>query len=627
MQVDVTTTEIPDRITSIDQLKEIAGKVNPGGVDLYELAKKPVQQSNIPSKTDPAIQQSFDKNRLEDRSRGPYQAAVYQERIALRDLLRRGRVQLNAMGSNEITLSDKEILDLTKYIPNSRFTYYNRLIKNAIKSGKTSTCDINFVDSIWMNEEAKTALKRLLIKFFDPELEGYTVDPTQSKSGLPIQCVGKALKFNLYNPGLMDYPTPCCNSCKSGEVCESKPQQLMQSAKHIDVKLLARTVAENLTNALNMDNQESESYEFLDNSVAKLLNKLYSYLKNGCKVQQLRNLLIQLTSDMASVKKNDYLISLLCPFLRMDHKVPKRIQQYTSSISISTIVTIYSNALGNAAVVFQPFYMAPLAGLGTTFFVNNHATLTGTASNNNFLGVNIGQTPAVAYNMYSLVSFGARFRPLGSLNTTKGFSVLSMQYDPDIAAANAGIASASAQQYGQFNLIDNGYYRQTIQNIVGCRDTSFLFARYCPMGDDWATFLPIGTAKNGLAYTWYCTGAAASEAVCQVEIVVNYECTAGAAITDWVPATQTTLKYSQLQETYDILKSYPPIQTGEIFQEDIQASRSDGWLRKKYADNDDVVEKFAELNIKSYSDPIEDHAQKAQLTQQIETVIQQQLAK
>ena len=160
---------------------KLADRVNPSGVDLYELEYNTnMNKQAIPSRTDPKVIETFSKNRSNQRYYGSVQLGKLKERTELKDLLLNNDIinYLNSKGNGSV---DASVIDVIDYIPNSRLAYYNKMIKMGLQSG-LSPCDIDAVNNVWMSQDNIAKLKRLLTTMLDPQKTTFTILPS-SRSG------------------------------------------------------------------------------------------------------------------------------------------------------------------------------------------------------------------------------------------------------------------------------------------------------------------------------------------------------------------------------------------------------------------------------------------------------------
>jgi len=192
-----------------------------------------------------------------------------------------------------------------------------------------------------------------------------------------------------------------------------------------------------------------------------------------------------------------------------------------------------TNALGNVAFVFNPYWLTNSTNLATHFGLNNNAALTGAGASNFFLGLDVGQTlPAPFYPKYRVVSSGLRLYCYPSSNNDNGIAVISVTFE-EIVGALAGSALPGSAQFGDFNQIENGYYKQT--TTLASREVQEHV--YIPLDDSFFDYQTTAfTGKAGFAWTGYISGAAASSSIARVEVITNYEAVLDNQYTDYLPS-------------------------------------------------------------------------------------------
>lgn len=94
-----------------------------------------------------------------------------------------------------------QLLSFIPYFPNARFAYINRLIKNALLTKQISRSDYDYLNYIWMNQNAKEAMLSFFKPFVNDKLTEFTIQPIPSRSGLKLKATPNGLRMPLYNPG------------------------------------------------------------------------------------------------------------------------------------------------------------------------------------------------------------------------------------------------------------------------------------------------------------------------------------------------------------------------------------------------------------------------------------------
>jgi len=117
-----------------------------------------------------------------------------------------------------------------------------------------------------------------------------------------------------------------------------------------------------------------------------------------------------------------YLAALTQPEYVVNAKVPHQLSKETISLSRHITVPITVNILGNAAILFSPFFLKEDTTGATTLYVNNDATYNGSST------FGVGYTglllpmiiPAANVSAYRLVSASMHIVPQMSLTTSNG---------------------------------------------------------------------------------------------------------------------------------------------------------------------------------------------------------------
>jgi hypothetical protein len=144
--------------------------------------------------------------------------------------------------------------------------------------------------------------------------------------------------------------------------------------------------------------------------------------------------------------KNEYsyLNNLLHPEKCKGVKIPSQIPVPSCSFQLHNCVTLRTNASGNLAIVFNPYFLASNihkeyiatytsrtpegvvwdkqfhTNYYTTLFVNNDNSLNGYSENNAWTPINIGQEIPPVYDQYRLVSASLVIKYIGRLDTVSG---------------------------------------------------------------------------------------------------------------------------------------------------------------------------------------------------------------
>ena len=233
-----------------------------------------------------------------------------------------------------------------------------------------------------------------------------------------------------------------------------------------------------------------------------------------------------------SEQELEYLVTLVHPEKAKGSKIPSTIPVPSSSFQMHNSVTVTTNALGNACLVFNPFFLAT-SGTNSTFYVNNNAGLTGSSSSNFFTATNIGQTIPNVYNEYRLVSASIVVKYVGRLDIVQGVIGGAIVFDQNVGASDfsTNTINANLAKYGDFNLAMDAYYTQENVTLNGIRELFF------PLDTTFEQYFPTGQTKTGFAQVIYILGAVPSSASYKVDIYCNFECLPDATFLNYIPTT------------------------------------------------------------------------------------------
>jgi len=500
------------------------------GTDLYALEQNR-QNVSIPIKE----KVNLNQDRTLGVKRGPYQIALKAERSALMQDMRDLLGSINAAKTTIAPDVTRDDVDNLRYIPNARFAYYNRLLRDAIANRKTSNEDIKYVDTVWMNDDAKESVRRILRLFLDPKINTFTVRPTPSRSAMSYYDDPKdqRLALKLANPGTLYFPTTFLTSNDNDQ---TKVKNMMLE------ETLTRTVTDlneqmsHLIDQMHFNEDTEDFYTLKGNSRYNEMTKALIYLRDKLLDRHLSYKdIIEITdalNRMMGAKQSKYLMSLSNPFKHKTARIPTLISPPSATFSLRTVVPLTTNASGNVAFAFNPCYLNGALGTSTTFTVNNSVTLTGLAPDNNFVGVDAGQNlPADFYVRYRPVSAGLRLYCYPSSNNDNGIAVVSVTME-SVSSGLIGVANAQLQQFGAFNQIENGYYKQT--TTVASREVQEHV--YVPLDESFWDYVVLGATKIGFAWIGYITGGIPSSTLARAEVITNYEAILDNQYTDYLPS-------------------------------------------------------------------------------------------
>jgi len=519
---DQQPINLPDFELLPADIKDKVVKVNPQGVDLYKLEyDSNIAKGAIPNRNDPAIQATFSQNRLLSKYAGAVQLGKQKERKELKELLLQDSIikYLNAKNNGTVNKATMEVID---YIPNSRFAYYNKLIKTGLREG-LSACDIDVVNNVWMSPENIEKLKTLLGTMINNSKDSFTLMPS-TRSGLKYVCKGGFAKPDFYNPGTIDLPHQHGYELGCGCSNEKIAHELADINSHVN-KILAKYQAEY---AYAEDDNIIE--EYFGHDVRQLLHWSREMALTG-KVDLKR--LVRLTQafhNLNQVQKSSYMMSLINPFeYNQEVRIPAVFPVPTAAFSVARNISLTTNNKGNVAFAINPYYFATS---NTSCSVNNDATLDGVTASNFFLGVDLGQAmPVPFYTRYRLVSASVRVIFTSSTLNSTGFATMSVDFDQGAIAA-VGTAIAQYAKYANFSQVENGFFKQTKAVTNG----NSMQVNFLPVDTSMQEFSQIGGFLNGYIIAGYITGAPVSSTIARLDTVFNYEAFVNQTYSDYIPS-------------------------------------------------------------------------------------------
>lgn len=292
-----------------------------------------------------------------------------------------------------------------------------------------------------------------------------------------------------------------------------------------------------------------------------------------------------------SKQEYNYLNNLLHPEKCKAVKIPSPIPVPSCSFQLHNCVTLSTNASGNLAFVFNPFFLASTdalktydvaAGNGeeattctaqsfTTLFVNNSDTLTGTVNNIDWVPVNVGQVIPGVYDQYRLVSASLVVKYIGRLDIVSGVIGGAIIFDENShiggtyvqnLAPSVNFDGSSFSKYGNFDLAMDSFYHQENLTLEGIRELYFpidnSFEEYIRVtdgshlsmvnGDNVSVTSDQDYYKSGFNWFVYVLGAPASSACFKVDIYCNFECLPNAAFLNYLPLTMSPMGISSQEK-------------------------------------------------------------------------------
>jgi len=518
-------------VPKANTLHDFATIENPGGIDMYELEQR--------QRTVPDIQASknldIDRSDLNKQPRGTYQLAIKAERIALRDGLLRWLNNINTDLQLDLTRDDVE--NITKFIPNARFAYYNKLIKKILAGEIPTQGDYDYIDTVWMNDQTKNSLRKLFKNHSNKT--GFTVQPTPPKSGIAFQDrEGKGLRIDLKNPGTI--------------VKDDNESWINKIQKYSQVLQPVQDMLNELEQLVNNYEQTSVIDEIdMDPKFKRLITQMRSDLFEKHLSYDKMTEIADAFSHFANMSKSKYILSLVDPFKHRAAKIPTELPIPSTTLSLRHNLNLTTNALGNVAFTFNPYSLNFINQTG--FFLNNDPTLIGNAFNNNFLGINVGQMlPAYLYSKYRLVSAAIKLTFTSSLLNTQGYSTVGINFE-NLPVQTVGVLSPESAWFGDFSRMENTYFKDSIATRSG----ETLQSNYIPLDSSFLDYVGTNAVPaTGFFIAGYVTGAPPTTVVARVDLIMNFEAVVAVDFTDYLPCNTYT-------GSLDDLKMLPVI-TGRV---------------------------------------------------------------
>lgn len=261
---------------------------------------------------------------------------------------------------------------------------------------------------------------------------------------------------------------------------------------------------------------------------------------------------------LKKVQEHEYYTTLVRPEKARGSKIPTQIPIPSSSFQLKQSFNIITNASGNASVIINPFYLTDSSSTTSTVFLNNDVSLTGTASNNNFNAIAIGQAIPNVYNQYRLVSGSVVAKYIGRLDTVQGIIGGSIIFDQNITPTTVGNPNSNLQKYGDYNLAQDAYFQQENYSLQGMREL------YFPLDNTWEQYQPLGTAKNGFGFLLYVQGAPPASNIYKVDVYFNMECLPDVTFLNYIPTSISHASTYGKEEAIRAVQAVPITKESEM---------------------------------------------------------------
>lgn len=265
--------------------------------------------------------------------------------------------------------------------------------------------------------------------------------------------------------------------------------------------------------------------------------------------------LVSVMEAMRIESDRDYLKALVQPERSKGAKIPSPIPIPSASFQLKQSIWLTTNSIGNLAIAFNPW------GLFTTdrstLYINNHASLSGTASNLNWVPTRIGQQlPQAIYNRYRVVSSACSVRYVGRYDIVQGIiggSVVFENVGDGDPTATVVAAGHPLEKYGDFNLAMDAFYTQENLTLHGSRGL------YFPVDNSYEAYSQLGVSKGGFLNLFYISGGVSANQSYKLDICVNLECIPESQFLNYMPISCNTRDYDapKLQEAIKTAQKTP----------------------------------------------------------------------
>jgi len=344
----------------------------------------------------------------------------------------------------------------------------------------------------------------------------------------------------------------------------------------------------------------------------------------------------------------NYLNNLLHPEKCKGVKIPSPIPVPSCSFQLHNCVTLSTNASGNLAFIFNPFFLGnsddltmdftypggsriTKANYLSTLWVNNNDTLTGHEPNTNWGPVNIGQCIPAVYDQYRLVSASIIVKYIGRLDITSGVIGGAIIYDDNKsiganftvtdtggAETNFNSSGRAFAKYGNFDLAMDSFYHQENLCLEGMRELYFpldnSYEEYTKLAraDDITVMelQPAGTGfyindtdvyKSGFNQFVYVLGAPPSSACFKVDIYCNYESLPNASFLNYLPLSMNASSISNIEKknAISVIQQRPIMSAKETTALTIQEPSIWEKLKKKFSNSLPGIGKLLSMGLAS----------------------------
>ena len=326
----------------------------------------------------------------------------------------------------------------------------------------------------------------------------------------------------------------------------------------------------------------------IDNSdmilITKLSNLRNTLNKENLNMKSVRQQINEI-SKFDQIQNFDYLSNMLRPEKAKGCKIPSQIPVPSCAFQLHNSITLSTNATGNLAVMFNPFFLASNTALGvklatdgnaayshkflSSLWVNRDDSLTGAASNDHWVPYDIGQVIPPVYEQYRLVSASMVVKYIGRLDTVQGLVGGAIFFDDSIDMGGGVFVGAAEDtpynpngdvtltecpalsKYGNFDLAEDSFYQCQNMTLEGVRELYFpvdnSFEEYHKtmdntiinaQGGDEAPYeyaVNEDVFRSGFNWFFYATGAPFNSNCFKLDIYCNFECLPNAQFLNYMP--------------------------------------------------------------------------------------------
>ena len=319
------------------------------------------------------------------------------------------------------------------------------------------------------------------------------------------------------------------------------------------------------------DEQLIKLIDSYDMNMLKYIARLYEAVNNEqLDFSKIKNA-VDALQQFNSKQEYNYLNNLLYPEKCKGVKIPSPIPVPSCSFQLHNCITLTTNASGNLALIFNPFFLSSYNAIKSytigenafsltnlsTLWVNNDNSLSGSDANQFFRAINIGQVIPGVYDQYRLVSASLVIKYIGRLDIASGVIGGAIVFDenPNIGGSieRHGVINPSIEKYGNFDLAMDSFYHQENLCLEGLRELYFpidnSFEEYVRTIDgshlqfsgeeDIQIKSEQDYYKSGFNWMVYVLGAPANSACFKLDIYCNYECLPNATFLNYLPLSMS----------------------------------------------------------------------------------------